>query len=132
MSNDADRSGQVQSLKGASLRHSRRRRHVLIGTACACAAIVAVAVTVNTTPPWLSSKQVQSVDIHEARLGTIEIQTGQEQCDLLKFDNDTGRTINDSKRCRSDVMLDAHGIPFPKGTAHRLNSISKSFLGDGH
>ncbi len=109
---------------------------MLIGSTCVCALIIVLAVTANTTLPWLSNvisnKQIQSADAQEVRMGTIELQTGQDQCDLLKFDNDTGRTINASKGCHSDVMLDAHGAPIPMGTVHRLNSISKSFLGEGH
>jgi hypothetical protein len=123
----------AQSLKGASRRRSSRgRRHVFIGSACVCAMIMALGVTANTTLPWLanllSSKQPQPVDVQEMRIGTIEVQTGQDQCDLLKFDNDTGRTVNGTKSCHGNVALDAQGVPVPTGTVHRLDSISKSFL----
>jgi hypothetical protein len=95
--------------------------------------IIALGVTANTTLPWLanviSSKQPQPVDVQEMRIGTIEVQTGQDQCGLLKFDNETGRTINESKSCHGNVVLDAHGVPIPMGTVHRLDSISRSFLG---
>jgi hypothetical protein len=129
-----NRGDQTQRLKGASRRRSSRgRRHVFIGSACVCAMIMALGVTANTTLPWLanllSSKQPRPVDVPETRIGTIEVQTGQDQCDLLKFDNDTGRTVNETKSCHSDVALDAQGIPVPTGTVHRLDSISKSFLG---
>ena len=129
-----NRGGQPQSLKGASRRRSsRERRHVFIGSACVCAMIIALGVTANTTLPWLanvvSSKQPQPVDVQEMRIGTIEVQTGQDQCDLLKFDNDTGRTISESKSCHGNLALDAHGVPIPMGTVHRLDSISKSFFG---
>lgn len=129
-----NRDGQAQRLKGASRRRSSRgRRHVFIGSACVCAVIIALGVTANTTLPWLanviSSEQPQPVDVQEMRIGTIEVQTAQDQCDLLKFDNDTGRTINEFKSCHGNVALDAHGVPVPAGTVHRLNSISKSFLG---
>ncbi len=65
-------------------------------------------------------------------MGTIEFQTDQNRCDLMKFDNDTGRTIAAPSNCQNNVTLDAHGIPVPTGTIHRLDSISKSFSGDGH
>jgi hypothetical protein len=128
-----NRGDQTHSLKGASRqRASRGCRHVFIGSACVCAMIIALGVTA-TTLPWLanvvSSKQPQPVDMQGMRIGTIEVQTGQDQCDLLKFDNDTGRTISESKSCHGDVALDAHGVPVPTGTVHRLDSISKSFLG---
>ena len=106
---------------------------MFIGSACVCAMIIALGVTANTTLPWLanviSSKQPQPVDVQEMRIGTIEVQTGQDQCGLLKFDNETGRTINESKSCHGNVALDAHGVPIPMGTVHRLDSISRSFLG---
>lgn len=136
MSNDQNQGGQAPRLKGVSIRRSRGRRHALIGSTCFCAAIIVLAATANITLPWLSDviskKQIQSADAQEARIGTIELQTGQDQCDLLKFDNDTGRTINDAVRCHSDVILDGRGAPMPMGTVHRLDSISKSFLGGGH
>ena len=129
-----NRGDQMQSLKGASRRRSSRgRRHVFVGSACVCAVIIVLGVSANTTLPWvanvISSEQPQPIDVQEMRIGTIEVQTGQDQCDLLKFDNDTGRTINESKSCHGNVVLDAHGVPVPTGTVHRLNSISKSFLG---
>jgi hypothetical protein len=106
---------------------------MIIGSTFVCAMIIALAVTANTTLPWLaniiSSKSLRPVDVQEARIGTIEVQTGQDQCDVLKFDNDTGRTISDSKSCHNNVALDAHGVPIPTGTVHRLDSISRSFLG---
>ena len=97
-----NRGDQTQSLKGASRRRSSRgRRHVFVGSACVCAVIIALGVSANTTLPWvanvISSKQPQPIDVQEMRIGTIEVQTGQDQCDLLKFDNETGRTINEFK-----------------------------------
>jgi hypothetical protein len=134
MNNNHNRGRQTQGLKGASRRRSsRERRHVFVGSVCVCAMIVALGVTANTTLPWLanaiSSKQRQPAEVQEMRIGTIEVQTGQDQCDVLKFDNDTGRTINESKSCHDNAALDAHGVPVPTGTVHRLDSISKSFLG---
>jgi hypothetical protein len=99
-------------------------------------AIVLLAVTTKITLPWISQafskSQMQPANSQEVRTGTIELQRDQGQCELLKFDNDTGRTIEDSKRCHSDVTLDAHGVPIPMETVHRLDSIIRSFLGDGH
>jgi hypothetical protein len=137
MSNHQNQSGQRRSLKAARRkRTSRGPWPVLIGSSCLCAAILLLALTANITLPWISqaisNNQMQPADSQEARMGTIELQTDQEQCDVMKFDNDTGRTIADSKRCHSNVTLDAHGVPIPMGTVHRLDSISKSFLGDGH
>jgi hypothetical protein len=122
-------------LKGASLRRLHGRRQVLIRTTGIAAAIIALTVTANITMPWISAVgangQMQSGDAQDRRVGTIEVQSGQDRCDLLKFDNATGRRINASMSCHSDVMLDARGVPVPMGTVHRLDSISKSFLGHG-
>lgn len=48
----------------------------------------------------------------------------------MKFDNRTGRTIENERHCENTTTLDAQGIPVPEGTIHRLDSISKSFLGE--
>jgi hypothetical protein len=50
----------------------------------------------------------------------------------MKFDNDSGRTIDNIKRCEDNVVLDAKNIPVPVGTLHRLDAISKSFSGSAH
>jgi hypothetical protein len=135
MSKHQNHGGQPQSLKGASLRRPPGRRHVLIGSIIVCV-IVALAAIGEIAWPWLSTalsnEEIQSSDAQELQIGTIELQTGHDQCDLLKFDNGTGRTINASRRCHSDVTLDAQGRPVPVGTVHRLDSISRSFLGDRH
>ncbi len=63
-------------------------------------------------------------------VGSISQQTDKGRCELVKFDNYTGRTMENSKHCETTVVRDAHGIPVPVGTVRRLDSISKSFLGD--
>ena len=60
------------------------------------------------------------------------MQTDENKCELMKFDNETGRTIENTARCRNDVTMDAHGAPVPVGTVHRLDAISKSFLAGEH
>jgi hypothetical protein len=135
MSKHQNQGDPAQSLKGATLRRPPGRRHVLVSSTIVCAAIIALAAIGEIAWPWLSAavsdEQSQSSDAQELQIGTIELQTGQDQCDLLKFDNATGRTISGRERCHSSVTLDAHGVPIPTGTVHRLDSISKSFLGDG-
>lgn len=59
-------------------------------------------------------------------------ESDQDQCQLMKFDNDTGRMIDGSANCHGDVVLDAHGVPVPMGTVHRLDSIRKSFMEGGN
>jgi hypothetical protein len=65
----------------------------------------------------------------EARIGTIILQRDDGRCEQIKFDNDSGRTIKDTVPCENKIVLDAHGVPVPQGTVHRLDAISKSFFG---
>lgn len=62
-------------------------------------------------------------------MGIIVQQLDGDRCKQTKFDNDSGRTIENLAPCDNEVFLDAHGIPVPQGTVHRLDAISKSFLG---
>ncbi|HUI11900.1 MAG TPA: hypothetical protein VL048_00360 [Xanthobacteraceae bacterium] len=126
---------QAPSLKGASLRRSGGRRPAIIGAICVGAAVT-LGLTANTTLSWISDviadQQEQSAHAQDIQIGTVEVQNGQDRCELLKFDNSTGRTINAAVRCHSDEAVDDRGVPIPLGTVHRLDSISKSFLGNGH
>jgi hypothetical protein len=45
------------------------------------------------------------------------------------FDNTDGRLIENLKPCEKDIRFDARGRAMPMGTVHRLDAISKSFLG---
>ncbi len=78
----------------------------------------------------VSHDDVQAANSSDMGVGSISQQTDKGRCELVKFDNYSGRTIELSKRCEIDVVRDAQGIPVPVGTARRLDSISKSFLGD--
>jgi hypothetical protein len=75
-------------------------------------------------------EDVQAASSSDMGVGSISQQTDKGRCELVKFDNYSGRTIELSKRCETNVVRDAHGIPVPVGTVRRLDSISKSFLGD--
>jgi hypothetical protein len=135
MSKNQDRGARIHPRKRQGTGRSGGRWLALVGSTCVCAAIIILAVMSKATLLWFSDApsniQMQSGEPRDVRIGTVELQTGQGQCDLLKFDNDTGRTIEGSKRCHSGVPLDANGLPVPMGTVHRLGSIRKSFLGDG-
>lgn len=69
-------------------------------------------------------EQVSAVD----QTGIIARQVGNQECVVARFDNATGRTTGASG-CTNGVVLDAHGVPVPVGTIHRLDAISKSFSG---
>jgi len=62
----------------------------------------------------------------EQHTGKIMIKRGDQVCERLKFDNDTGQTISSLGSCVTEAGDDAHGVPLPLGTIHRLNAISKS------
>jgi len=80
----------------------------------------------------VSHENTQAANSADMGVGSISQQTDKGRCELVKFDNYSGRTIELSKRCEANVVRDAHGIPVPAGTVRRLDSISKSFLGDNH
>jgi hypothetical protein len=84
-------------------------------------------------PTLWSSSPVSTADAnpHQARTASVMVQTGQMECEVLRFDNDSGRTTTGSGLCESGVTLDAHGVPVPTGTIHRLDAISRSFSGSG-
>jgi hypothetical protein len=99
-----------------------------------CVLIVLFALSVNFTLPWFGQAywhtQIEAADSQDIQSGTITLQTAQGDCQILKFDNETGRSIDNSEHCHPGLTLDSHGAPVPTGTVHRLNSISKSFLGN--
>lgn len=100
---------------------------------CVWLAFLAVA-ALGFTQGWFyspgQSATGEAADRPQSHVGTITQQIGDQQCLIAKFDNDTGRTIEDATHCEKNVVLDAKGVPIPMGTVHRLDSISKSFLGD--
>lgn len=114
---------------------SRRRSQVLIASSCLCVTIVLLALTANNTFRWISrvssAGQQQFSDANNVRMGSIQLQTDRDQCDLMEFDNDTGHVVSYSQQCHSSVTLDAHGAPVPTGTIRRLDLIRKSFREDG-
>jgi hypothetical protein len=125
---------QSVTAKRHRVRSSRtgRRSVVIVAFSCLCVAIVALAA--NFASPWFGRifTDVNSANSGESRTGTVMVETNEGQCEILKFDNDTGRTTEGSRLCQSSVTLDAHGVPIPMATARRLDEISKSFGGGGH
>ena len=77
-----------------------------------------------------SHEDAQAANTPDVGVGSISQQTDKGRCELVKFDNYTRRTIEYSQHCETNIVRDAHGLPVPVGTVHRLDSISKSFLGD--
>jgi hypothetical protein len=116
-----------------------KRWYALTMVAAVCIVIVYLGASAHLGPfqsqlmPEQPRRAVQpsalSLDSDESRTGKIVLQTNPEQCELMKFDNDTGRVIEDLKPCDNNVVLDEHGRPLPMGTIHRLDAISRSFFG---
>jgi len=109
----------------------RAVRYVLMSSFCICAVIITITVMSGASFfPFFKSRSgdvVSGVKSVEVPVGRIVVQTDTEQCELMTFDNDTGHASASVRPCQSSVDLDAHGVPMPKGTIHRLDSISKSF-----
>jgi hypothetical protein len=79
----------------------------------------------------LANEDVQAANAADHGVGRSSPQTDNERCELVKFDNYSGRTIENNRHCETTAIVrDARGVPVPAGTVHRLDSISKSFLGD--
>lgn len=111
------------------------RRDIVIGSLCVSAMVAALVLVAEFGVPWISqsisSAAINTADADNSQIGTIMLQTDENECALLKFNNQTGRTVENNARCRKDVTLDAHGMPVPTGTIHRLDAISRSFLAGG-
>ena len=113
----------------------RKRNHILRNAAYAVIMLVSVAViakfAAERIQQSIANEDVQAGNANDVRVGSVSQQSDKGRCELVKFDNYTGRTLENSKHCETTVVRDARGVPVPVGTVHRLDSISKSFLGDG-
>jgi hypothetical protein len=111
----------------------RKRRRVLRNTAYAVIMLVALVVIAKFAGERIlqpaSHEDVQADNLADMGVGSISQQTDKGRCELIKFDNYSGRTIDNSKRCET-IVRDARGIPVPVGTVRRLDTIIKSFAGD--
>jgi hypothetical protein len=112
---------------------SHRRQRIGIGSLVALGAITgaaAVAGLLIEIPRLSTSTQARS-PMPNVQLGIIVQQTDKEQCTVAGFDNHTGRTIDLPRHCEN-ITVDARAVTAPIGTIHRLDSISKSFMGTNH
>jgi len=116
-------------------RVTRRRRAIVIGCLCTGAAIALIIVAANMKLNWFAhttpNTQIGSRESEPARTASVIIESDGQKCEFMIFNNDTGRTGEGSGRCADSIPLDAHGVPVPTGTIHRLDAISKSFYGAG-
>jgi hypothetical protein len=132
----------IQATTGSALAktadHHRRVRRKRIRVVRNSAYVVIILALIAVIAKFAAERILQP-DLHEdaqaanttdVGVGSISQQTDKGRCELVKFDNYSGRTIEYSQHCETNVVRDAHGIPVPVGTVRRLDSISKSFLGD--
>jgi len=63
-----------------------------------------------------------------SRTGTIVLRPNPDQCAQATFDNNSGK-FGESRPCDEGLRFDEYGKPIPLGTMHRLDAISRSFLG---
>lgn len=112
---------------------TRCRRDIVISSLCTTAVIAALGLVAELSEPWLSQTisgvTIKSADADNSQIGTLTLQTDENICDFMKFDNETGRTIEHDARCRKAVTLDAHGVPVPMSTVHRLGYDQTILLG---
>jgi hypothetical protein len=98
------------------------------------AVLILLAVTTVITTPWSSKTptvtEKQTDDPQSERIGSIVRESDRDRCAIMKFDNDSGRVVDNIERCEGAAVLDTHNVPAPSGTVHRLDAISKSFSGN--
>jgi hypothetical protein len=135
MSNNQTSTSQADPKATNIQRRARRKRiHILRNGAYIVIMLVLLGVIAKFAAERVLQpvphEDVQAANSSDMGVGSISQQTDKGRCELVKFDNYSGRTIELSKHCETNVVRDAHGIPVPVGTVRRLDSISKSFLGD--
>jgi hypothetical protein len=109
-----------------------RRWYALTLVAAICAAIVylgASAYVGSSSPRRIAEQSLPASDSKEALTGKIILETNLDRCEQMKFDNSSGRYIDGRRPCDNQIQFDEHGKPIPRGTIHRLDSISRSFFG---
>jgi hypothetical protein len=130
-----DTSSNTVTKRKTSGRRTRSRRQHWHAFGIFLFAMVATGCLVATNDVWSpllprmsSDNSTSAVDAREARMGTIVIQNDNDQCEQMKFDNETGKAADYLTPCPKQIV-DANGRPVPQGTVHRLDAISKSFFG---
>jgi hypothetical protein len=125
-----------QSAQGAKPAHMRkadagqkRRRLTKMslgvfagGASIAVVAVLAIGFSTAPAPVENGASHVDSNSV-----ATIVLPSRTSGCQQRSFNNQTGQISDQTSPCRNDVVLDTKGMPVPTGTAHTLNSISKSF-----
>src|ERR1700733_8146156 len=120
----------TKAARSRQVRIKRQRWYALAMSFCMLIAVVWLAVGTDVPQRVYSlatAHETSDADTDSARTGKIIVQTDLNHCRQGTFDNENGRIVSNDGPCGGDTVLDAHGMPVPTGTIHRLNSISKSF-----
>jgi hypothetical protein len=121
--------------KTARLRAVRKskRWYILVTVAAVCTVVIYLGTNSRFgvfQAQSMAEPSAPASEVKEIRTGKIVLQTDPDQCAQMKFDNTDGRLIENLKPCEKDIRFDARGRAMPMGTVHRLDAISKSFLGN--
>jgi hypothetical protein len=109
------------------------RRAVIIASitffalALAVTAVVTTQFTMPTRQPLRTTDAPSRNDFRSAAIVTDSLDG--KDCQRREFDNQTGRITEAAQPCNNGVVLDSNGVAQPIGTIHRLDGISRSFLG---
>ena len=109
----------------------QRRKRISVTSIVILGIVIATAVTAVLMfgiPQHTAGPQAEN-PAPNVQIGRVVEQTDNGECTIAEFDNATGRQIDVARHCENAITLDAHGMPVPVGTIHRLDSISKSFRG---
>jgi hypothetical protein len=123
----------AEAARSRRTRARRQRWYAVVISLCTLTAIACLATIADfsTVIPFLTSFEnlAPAPNPREERTGTIVHEGDMNRCEQMTFDNESGRTIEYPAPCGNRNVLDAHGVPIPQGTVHRLDAISKSFFG---
>ena len=107
---------------------NRERSKMLVFAIGILVAVACLAVFSRQIVSVISSPDQSTTPTAESeRTGKIVLRDGLSDCKQKKFDNQSGLISDDTSPCDDRIVLDAHGVPVPVGTIHRLDAISKSF-----
>jgi hypothetical protein len=118
----------------ATARATLGRRHGLIigGGVLLIAALGAVMALATGHPAsvWSvdSPQTAAATPDNDFRAAKVTNDSGEKGCSQQVFDNQTGRMMRSQQPCEA-TAYDGNGFPIPRGTMHRLDAISKGFVG---
>jgi hypothetical protein len=106
-------------------------RGIIGGALCIAAFITLLIISAPFTTSWLfgtfSKHETQTnSETETARIGYIVFEIENMPCMFIKFDNDTGRFVQNLQPCQNG-SLDAEGNPIQVGGIDRIEAIHDAF-----